>query len=542
MQSKEIFIHAIDHFFHDNKEGYLKDENQDRVQINNHATKEPFNVLENFQFEKYEKSIGNNEFDIEFLNHLTEDINSLNFKNAYFESKENSIFLNYFNVSNLRSNSEKSFYSSINLNPIKNYFNYIKSADLKNEIVKFKAKRLENFKCIIYKRISTIQTNFFNKLYFRKSKSDLIKQKINSSKQKNKLLIYNENQVLTGSVNFKKNNQNFVKEKIYPKVKNEEIFNRQIIPFSNNYYQDLDRYSCKSNSCVNTRKKFLSIFSLLNLKNSSFFSHLKKCNESKIEFTNEEKDLMIYNNQSKTQENSISIENMGNIKKNETLKRKNNNENSIFNLIIEDNLILNKNLNMALKNSLKGKRKSIIFDNCIKTNDRSFLKQEPKLKIFEIIKKGIDIDKYVKERNRFYFFDQNKSRILKNFNLFKEELDFTSNKNDLNRNPYYYDSSDENEGYKSFNFFLDHEKEIENINNTFFYKNKNKVCYNISKESNITENININNEIYQQDYIQFASVPVKLKISSFLVNENFPNKRSISIDKTSKVINDAFDF
>lgn len=598
MLSDTIFLHPIDHFFYENKEtvkpispqqSKLREENKDNY-FEEHKISSSSNS-NNSNYEKTENSfssdvnISDEEFNFEFLNNFAEE-NPFNYTELPRSNRNLSAFPSSRSL--LRETACGSCSSAQMSNlmlSIKSFLNYFNYNDLKNEIKNLKAKSFEKFKSVIHKKISAMGKNgeglsaakpaLFQRNYGFSS---------NNSNQNCLSLIENKNQVfmslsIFNNNNNYKNNENKNNNENINEKKSENVF-----AFGKN--SDIND-NCESNGSGKSHENkpvLFSIFSLLNENNSEFFSQIKlKSNGSKTNiFTNEAETSKINNNKNSTNKEKNSIPNtnllmnaktntnytndINNNKSSEFAKKPINSENSIFNLMNKDKLLINKNVNLAFKNSLKSKRKNNYFDNCFRKQNHmdSVGAGEAKLKISDLISSEVKISNSVQSNNIYSFYLKNKEKIAENFesytnksenikNNWDSSIKLSGNQAEKIRN----DNCGKAASYRSFNFFLAKgDKEFANSNNNI-NNNRSSHCFvNNSKSegelkrnnkfdfcgSDNTNNIYNENNYNNKTSKEFFDLEIKLRINSFLINEILPNERTFVYEKNSKIINDSFKF
>lgn len=557
MISNRIFLHPIDHFFYESKEGNFNKQIFQNQKLRKEENKDSY-FEENKKNDKYNDgqtdnsfssdiNISDEEFNFEFLNTFAEESNFKMFSSnaESTESSVSSTSKNFFGYCNSKSNSfnENGFYTHFKIISIRDLFNYFNHNDLNNEIKIFKEKLFEKFKSIIYKKISLIGKESCKRIslpapktklnlekmdfdFMKNYKNQNIFSKVNNSKYKQEFLSLsniNNNNNFYEANNLKINNNNKnvnKKNNLCASVSSVSILNK-------NFELSLNTNNEEAGKIDNKSKKSFSIFSLLNENSSKFFSQIKNKNqnENKNIFAKKVYDYIGKANQKNfTSKFSDQSEVNFSIKKSSEFVKKINIENSIFNLINEEKLLINKNINSALKNSLTCKRKNNYFDNCRKNNPLSLC--ESKLKISDMIKREIDIESMVQNNNIYSFYLQNKQKIVENFEFLKIK------KTKQSLDCYNFKTKDKkklgefNEEYRSFNFFM--AKDEKEISENFYLNNS-------KQESKLDLlNNNKNNEIFD---IQF-----NWKTNSFLINEDFPKEMSSFYEKSSKLINDAFKY
>ncbi len=532
MLTDKIFLHPIDHFFNRRKEDNFFYEKSKFEENKENFSKE---FMYNYPFHAFNGQCNNDDTE----NYLYSDIN-------IYEKKMNFEFLNNFEEENILKDSfdsgiiyedDKKNYSfkEKNLSIIKNsfslknifiYFNY---NDLINEIKIFKEKKIDMLKYFIL--LATItnnslsNTNSNNKISDNENKNisnenDKYCNDINNNVIKHLPFEVENSSTLFDSL-FTKTSKNIDSYKNINQNISSQVINNSNLNFiesENNSITQVKRNECENIHKLNispnkynlnnakSKKNFVSIFSFINENNCKLFSQINKSNENEIKFTNkQEYELGIINNKinCSTKEN-LMLTNIHKIELNNLsfIKKQNENfiENSIFNLIKEEKLLLNKNFNFALKNSLKENRKNV---NCSIIHNSADIKL--KVKLSKFIRSEISIQDFIRANTIENYFCNNKEKI---FGIFNNKEKISENKPEKIINDTIHD-------YKSFNFFL-------------FENNHNEIPIKESK-------LNRNNE-------EILNLKIKVKINSFFISENLTKEKIYGYEKSSKIINDPFIF
>lgn len=414
--SNKIFLHPIDNFFQKKKnyKEYMgiksskteeNKENKFEENKKNHNDQSFSSESEIFYQEMNNFEFLENFDDDEFESEDQEGPRNFNYKKTLFNNNNNYIVENH-KLTNLK---------------ICNKLKYLNSNDLENTISLLKAKNIHIYKCLFSQFNS--KNNNENKLsesdewfnLFHKISADHDSSITNEDVQfmDNHNEKYSKEKENVKSMGKVLNLSRFKMEKELKTdstlILDNNINNQKIIKIKNNnnyvdnyFHLFLQNYHNSEPNCKN--------FPQVNEQEETKKYLIERCDNLKTQRTSQSKIYITTDIKDELANNEISID-----KDNFTSKKKAP-VNSIFNLIKQENLTINKNICLAFKNTLKGKRKLSFFELCRKEN---FGKTKPResqlIKISEKINNEIKLEGYNLKENKIKnihnFYTNNKFRL-----------------------------------------------------------------------------------------------------------------------------------